>query len=128
MPYFTNAAGPNNHSPLPIEVPRIIAPGPMTPRNPIPLVMGGAGSSATDHGARPDCASFAFSLNAPPCVDLKASPPSLHTRQTLPVTLGMVKEVSEKSRTSCRPVQVKSLQVQNLSETLSRLALDLSET
>ena len=36
MPYFTNAAGPNSHSPLPIEVPRMIAPGPITPRNPRP--------------------------------------------------------------------------------------------
>src|SRR5262245_19512396 len=49
-PYFTNAAGPTSHSPEPMEEPRRMAPGPITPRTPSPGATGGRGSSPFDQG------------------------------------------------------------------------------
>src|SRR5262245_66549680 len=53
-PYLTNAAGPTSHSPLPIDDPRRIAPGPITPRIRSPRAVGGGGSSPLDQGGRPE--------------------------------------------------------------------------
>ncbi len=53
-PYFTNAAGPISHSPLPIESPRMIAPGPITPITPSPRVAAGRGRFASPHASSPD--------------------------------------------------------------------------
>src|SRR5690606_9469605 len=53
--YFTAAAGPTSHSPPPIEVAAMIAPGPIT-RSMLPkLNGGGAGSSAVSHGGSSPC-------------------------------------------------------------------------
>jgi hypothetical protein len=58
-PCRTNAAGPRRNSPLPIERPRTMTPGPTTPTHATPLGIGGAGNSAIAHGASPDLASGA---------------------------------------------------------------------
>ena len=47
--YFTAAAGPTSHSPPPIEVAAMMAPGPMTVIRFRRPKGGGAGSSATSH-------------------------------------------------------------------------------
>ena len=53
-PYRTKFAGPSRYSPLPIEAPSTMTPGPTTPIHARPLGRGGSGSSARDHGSRPD--------------------------------------------------------------------------
>ena len=52
-PYFTTAEGPISHSPLPIDAPRTMAPGPTIPSRRRPRVSGGAGSSARFQGSSP---------------------------------------------------------------------------
>src|SRR4029453_10182789 len=58
-PYFTTADGPISHSPLPMDAPSTMAPGPTTPRMRRPRVSGGAGSSPRFHGWSPVRASGA---------------------------------------------------------------------
>ncbi len=52
-PCFTNAAGPSRNSPLPIDAPSTITPGPTTPSQASPRGLGGAGSSARTQGSSP---------------------------------------------------------------------------
>ena len=47
--YLTAAAGPTSHSPPPIDVAAMIAPGPMILKRLRALNGGGAGKSATSH-------------------------------------------------------------------------------
>src|SRR5262245_33249919 len=56
-PWRTNAAGPSRNSPLPIEAPSTMTPGPTTPTQPKPWGLGGIGSSAGSHGSSPERAS-----------------------------------------------------------------------
>jgi hypothetical protein len=49
--------GPMSYSPLPIDIPRMMTPGPMTPRRPTPRAAGGRGSSARLQGSSPERAS-----------------------------------------------------------------------
>ena len=70
-PYLTKAVGPISHSPLPIDAPSTITPGPTTPRRRSPFVDGGAGSSARPQGSRPVRASGAASRTS---VSAMASP------------------------------------------------------
>src|SRR6185369_6579123 len=58
-PYFTNAAGPSRNSPLPIETPSTITPGPIALNHCRPFGLGATGSSPTRHGSRPERASGA---------------------------------------------------------------------
>src|SRR6185369_16583225 len=58
-PYFTNAAGPSRNSPLPIETPSTITPGPIALNQPRPCGRGAGGSSPSRHGSRPERASGA---------------------------------------------------------------------
>jgi hypothetical protein len=51
-PCFTNVAGPSRNSPLPIDTPSTMMPGPHTPIHESPRGIGGSGSSARTHGAR----------------------------------------------------------------------------
>src|SRR5262245_57322318 len=53
-PYFTNTAGPSRNSPLPIDKPSTMTPGPTTDIQPSPFGTGGAGRSAGTHGSRPE--------------------------------------------------------------------------
>src|SRR6185436_17104558 len=53
-PYFTKFAGPSRYSPLPIEAPSTMTPGPTTPIQAKPFGLGGSGSSAVFHGSSPD--------------------------------------------------------------------------
>src|SRR5688572_13876185 len=50
-PCLTKVAGPNRNSPLPIETPSTITPGPHTPIQDRPRGIGGSGRSACFHGA-----------------------------------------------------------------------------
>src|ERR1044072_7886567 len=61
-PYFTNAAGPSRNSPLPIETPSTITPGPIALNHWRPRGLGAAGSSSVRQGSRPDRASGAVWL------------------------------------------------------------------
>ena len=56
-PYFTNAAGPSKNSPLPIETPSAITPGPIALNHPTPCGLGAGGSSPIRHGSSPERAS-----------------------------------------------------------------------
>ncbi len=56
-PFRTNAVGPSRNSPLPMETPRIMTPGPTALSHPSPWGLGGTGRSARDHGSSPDRAS-----------------------------------------------------------------------
>src|SRR6185369_14196095 len=58
-PYFTNAAGPSRNSPLPIETPNTITPGPMALNQPRPRGRGAGGNSPSRQGSRPERASGA---------------------------------------------------------------------
>jgi hypothetical protein len=53
--YLTAAAGPTSHSPPPIDVAAMMAPGPITASMFRMLNGGGAGSSATFHGGNSPC-------------------------------------------------------------------------
>src|SRR4029453_4953753 len=53
-PCRTNAAGPRRNSPLPIDPPSTITPGPTAFSQPRPSSVGGAGSPACFHGSNPD--------------------------------------------------------------------------
>src|SRR5688572_7101159 len=53
-PYFTKFAGPSRYSPLPIDAPRTMTPGPTTPIHWRPFGRGGSGSSACFQGSNPD--------------------------------------------------------------------------
>src|ERR1051325_5222438 len=61
-PYFTNAAGPSRNSPLPIETPNTITPGPMALNQPSPFGCGAGGNSPRRQGSSPDRASGATSV------------------------------------------------------------------
>lgn len=63
-PCFTNAAGPSKNSPLPIETPKTITPGPMALNQPRPCGLGAGGSSAILQGSSPDRASGGVGLLA----------------------------------------------------------------
>src|SRR5688572_23657286 len=63
-PYRTKTAGPRRNSPLPIDAPSTITPGPTTVSQPSPLGDGGTGSSARVHGSSPDRASGASATSA----------------------------------------------------------------
>src|SRR5689334_20510624 len=52
-PCRTKVAGPSRNSPLPIDKPRTMTPGPTTDIQPKPFGVGAAGSSARENGARP---------------------------------------------------------------------------
>src|SRR5262245_51937178 len=56
-PCWTNAAGPSRNSPLPIETPRAMTPGPTADTHSSPRGLGGSGSSADCQASRPDRAS-----------------------------------------------------------------------
>ena len=53
-PYRTKFAGPSRYSPLPIEAPSTMTPGPTTPIQARPLGLGGSGSSAVFQGSSPE--------------------------------------------------------------------------
>src|SRR5436190_2324945 len=53
--YLTATAGPTSHSPPPIEVEAITAPGPMTRRRFRKPNGGGAGNSSTSHAGKAPC-------------------------------------------------------------------------
>jgi hypothetical protein len=57
-PYFTKAAGPSKNSPLPIETPSAITPGPMALNHPKPFGLGAGGNSPSRHGSSPERASI----------------------------------------------------------------------
>jgi hypothetical protein len=61
-PYRTNTAGPSRNSPLPIDAPSTITPGPTTPSHLNPVGVGGAGISAGRQGSRPERASGAVTV------------------------------------------------------------------
>src|SRR5688572_1304928 len=62
--YLTAAAGPTSHSPPPIEVAAMIAPGPMTENMFRKLKGGGAGRSLTSHGGSSPCVGGSKSRDA----------------------------------------------------------------
>ena len=65
-PYCAVIAGPNNHSPLPIEAPKAIIPGPNIFLNALPnWYCGGAGSSSTSQSGSvpPFTRSFVSSID-----------------------------------------------------------------
>src|SRR5262245_34214658 len=53
-PCCTKTAGPSRNSPLPIEAPRTITPGPTVRSHCKPRGRGGSGSSARRHESRPE--------------------------------------------------------------------------
>src|SRR5215510_4109662 len=61
-PCRRNVAGPKRNSPLPIEPPRTMTPGPTTPNQSKPLGLGGAGKSARVHPSSPERASIGVNL------------------------------------------------------------------
>src|ERR1051326_2953157 len=63
-PYFTNAAGPSRNSPLPIDTPSTITPGPIALNHSRPFGRGGGGNSPRRHASSPERASGAASLTA----------------------------------------------------------------
>src|SRR5262245_15186636 len=63
-PWRTKTAGPRRNSPLPIDAPRTMTPGPTTLTQPSPRGVGGAGSSARTHGSNPVRASGAAGVRA----------------------------------------------------------------
>src|SRR5215510_1011540 len=54
-PCFTNVAGPSRNSPLPMDTPSTMTPGPHTPIHERPRGIGGSGRSARVHGASSPC-------------------------------------------------------------------------
>src|SRR5688572_24763783 len=56
-PWRTNVAGPSRNSPLPIDTPSTMIPGPTACSHPRPRGVGGTGRSAGVQGSSPDCAS-----------------------------------------------------------------------
>jgi hypothetical protein len=51
-PYWALTAGPNSHSPEPIEVPASTMPGPINPIHNRQPALGGNGNSPTVHGGK----------------------------------------------------------------------------
>src|SRR5687767_759522 len=63
-PYFTSAAGPSRNSPLPIDAPSTMTPGPTALNQPNPCGRGASGSSPRRHGSSPEMDSLEDKLDS----------------------------------------------------------------